>query len=1323
MSASLAHSVPASELEEYCARAKPPGVIQARIGLPAALEPERVQTAINEVVAATGCLRAVYQEREGRLGRRVLPGMWLTLAVENVALGDSNADLRALASRDARAPFDLERGPLARWRLLQGDSGAQLLATFHRAAVDLDAARAIAESLVARLARPGEHGPRRVASRCELDAVVRETEVEAWRGSLPRLELIAPEASTGAPPGIQARVEREVPIELRHSLEAEAARLGCHAIDLVQWAISAAVAAASGGPGLVIAIRDYRDPEPRWQLRRDELRAHWSLPEFFEACSAGAPAGFDLARSVEMLRSDGVRAADVLAMSIEILGDSRSVAMHEAAVELRETLVENSLAWVLRQDDTNLTVALTAPDRRRGAALLTELMGLVFRTLSCGLTRPDQPIRHLALTEAETRREFDALVAGPRVAAASKNVCSHFERIADSVRGAIAVHCAGEQVSYSQLNWRANQLARSLARRGIGAESRVGVCLPPSIEAVTAILGILKTGGAYVPLDPEAPRERLRRMLEIANVQAVVVRDSTAGAVDSSVVPLLRIDRDWPSIARERGDDLKTSVATGQLAYVLFTSGSTGLPKGVEVSHDQLAHSNHARHHFYGSSPSSFLLLSSLFFDSSLAGLFWTLTSGGRIVIPQRDELMNPSRLARLVASESITHLLCIPSLYDLLIRTKSGSLSTLEVSIVAGEVCPPDLVERHRAATSARLVNEYGPTEASVWCSVADLSDARDLARVPIGRPIANTRIYLLDDALRPVPAGHVGEIFVAGDGVARGYAAHPSETADRFGPDPFCSNAGARMYRTGDLGRFRLDGELEFIGRSDHQVKLNGQRLELEEVERALMALEGVRCAAAGIEHRAEGDRLVAYVELTAESSIAGAPFTERARTALSARLPKLMVPSALIQLDRLPTQPNGKLDRRALFSAVKAPTHTPARQTDGGVPSTRSAASDLVDRLGNAELDLLLSELLRATDRSPSDASTHGSAAATRDTLTLELNDAERAAVNDLLSELCSVHEGPGSRGFDEEMRLWAYRLPDRLVRFMERFRIAEPAAIAVLRGCQVSSERIGPTPHHWRDCGPQTRREDFYLVLLGSLLGDVFGWSSLQHGGLVHNVLPIRGDENEQNSHSSSTTLAWHTEDGFHDYRCDYLGLLCLRDEDRVGTTVCSTRALSLSTRARRHLARRAFVLEPDTEHLRVAQNPYGQTLEAAWREPAPRAVLTGHPDDPYMCLDPWFMHVVAGDADAAAALRELVGEIDANLECLVLAPGDAVFVDNCLAVHGRRAFQARYDGADRWLKKIVVTRDLRKSRAARDSATSRIVHALPTEILTERVGDS
>lgn len=489
-----------------------------------------------------------------------------------------------------------------------------------------------------------------------------------------------------------------------------------------------------------------------------------------------------------------------------------------------------------------------------------------------------------------------------------------FARNVERQPEAIAVACGDVRLTYAETSRRCNQLATRLAALGVGPELHVALCLERSVDIVIALLGIMRAGGAYVPLDPGHPRALLEFMIADSGAVALLTDDKTEASFSGQVdVPLLRMDQqlfDTSGVLSRAGAE--------HLAYVIYTSGSTGRPKGVAVTHRNLSHSTLARLEQYSGTIPCCLVLPTVAVDSCSAGIFWALVAGGTVVMPGRDSARDPERLAALIEQYRVSHIMGLWSTYnDVLDSARDQQIESLRVAVVGGEPCPPKLVERHhRQLPHARLFNEYGPTEATIWSTVHECATSNGDLHVPIGKPIAGTRVYLLDENLNLVADGTQGELYVAGAGVAREYWRQPCLTATRFLPDPFSKTEGARMYRTGDLARWRADGTLEFIGRNDYQVKVRGYRVEPGEVEAVLGACPGgAECVVVG-DGQASECRLVAYVAAGKNGS--PAPDKSALRDHLRAHLPEYMVPAEIVVLDRLPRTLNGKIDRNALSAA---------------------------------------------------------------------------------------------------------------------------------------------------------------------------------------------------------------------------------------------------------------------------------------------------------------------------------------------------------------------------------------------------------------------
>ncbi|MGZ4956213.1 MAG: non-ribosomal peptide synthetase family protein, partial [Methylobacter sp.] len=430
------------------------------------------------------------------------------------------------------------------------------------------------------------------------------------------------------------------------------------------------------------------------------------------------------------------------------------------------------------------------------------------------------------------------------------------------------------------------------------------------------MLGIMKAGGAYVPIDPHYPEQRIAYMLKDADIAVLLTQQHLATALPHHVNETICLDSDWQTIAQWPIDNPARCNHPLDPAYVIYTSGSTGQPKGVMVSHRNAVHSTTARFAGYREPVTSYLLLSSFAFDSSVAGLFWTLGQGGCLCLPEDDVAKDPAALADIIANRRVSHLLALPSFYMLLLKQAGSKLKTLKTAIVAGETCATEVVRQHYAVLpNVPLYNEYGPTEASVWSSVyLAVPDDYDKP-LSIGRPIINVRLYILDRGGNPVPFGVSGELHIGGEGVVRGYWQGPGLTAEKFIPDPF-RNDGGRLYKTGDLARYRLDGNIEFSGRVDDQVKIRGFRIELGEIEARLREQTGVDEAVVVVREYQPGNKqLTAYVVAT------GALTADRLRADLKGSLPDFMLPGAVVFLERMPLTANGKIDRKALPEADMA------------------------------------------------------------------------------------------------------------------------------------------------------------------------------------------------------------------------------------------------------------------------------------------------------------------------------------------------------------------------------------------------------------------
>jgi amino acid adenylation domain-containing protein len=479
---------------------------------------------------------------------------------------------------------------------------------------------------------------------------------------------------------------------------------------------------------------------------------------------------------------------------------------------------------------------------------------------------------------------------------------------------AVAVSFDGEQLTYAELDARANRFARHLRAAGAGPDSLVAVSLERSLELIVSLLGILKAGAAYVPLDPELPRDRLAFMLDDSSADVLVTSERVLARLPPHAGRTICIDTDWPEIAVGSPEVLDVEVGPDNLAYVIYTSGSTGRPKGVLNTHGGIVNRLFSMQDTYPLGPSDRLLQKTqTSFDVSVREIFWPLLCGARIVVTAPHEQGNPSYLAALIDREQVTTLHFVPSMLRLFLEeVDPARCRSLRCVLAGGETLPAELARAFFARFDCELHNLYGPTEAAVSVTTWRCDPGFRGGIVPIGRPVANTPVYVLDSRLAPVPVGVWGEIFIGGAQLARGYHERPELTAERFIPSPF---GPGRLYRTGDIGRWNNDGALEFGGRLDDQIKLRGFRIEPGEIQAVLQEHEAVDESAVITFESSSGEcELAAYV-------VPGAAYREGKHevpdllSLLRAKLPDHMVPGSVTWLDALPLLPNGKLDRNAL------------------------------------------------------------------------------------------------------------------------------------------------------------------------------------------------------------------------------------------------------------------------------------------------------------------------------------------------------------------------------------------------------------------------
>ena len=861
---------------------------------------------------------------------------------------EQEARLREEAQRESLQPFDLCEGPLLRVRLIRlGEERHVLLLTLHHIVSDGWSMNVLIEefsrfySAYATGAEPGlpalpiQYADYALWQRSWLEAGEQERQLEYWRGKLgerhPVLELPTDHPRPAVPSYRGSRYEFSIEPALAEALRGTARRQGLTLFMLLLGGFNILLQRYSGQTdlrvGVPIANRNRAEVEGliglfvNTQVLRSVFDGRTSVATLLAGLKdtvLGAQAHQDLPfeRLVEAFKVERSLSHSPL---FQVMYNHQPLVADIEALDSVAGLSFGQLDWKSRTTQFDLSLDTYEKGGRLYAALTyatdlfeartVERMARHWQNLLRGmLENPQASVDSLPMLDAEERYQ---LLEGWNATAAEyplqRGVHRLFEEQVERTPTAPALAFGEERLDYAELNRRANRLAHALIERGVGADRLVGVAMERSIEMVVALMAILKAGGAYVPVDPEYPEERQAYMLEDSGVQLLLSQSHLKLPLAQGVQ---RIDLDrgapWFEDYSEANPDIYLDGEN--LAYVIYTSGSTGKPKGAGNRHSALSNRLCWMQQAYGLGVGDTVLQKTPFsFDVSVWEFFWPLMSGARLVVAAPGDHRDPAKLVALINREGVDTLHFVPSMLQAFLQDEDVvSCTSLKRIVCSGEALPADAQQQVFAKLpQAGLYNLYGPTEAAIdvthWSCVEEGKDT-----VPIGRPIANLACYILDGNLEPVPVGVLGELYLAGRGLARGYHQRPGLTAERFVASPFV--AGERMYRTGDLARYRADGVIEYAGRIDHQVKLRGLRIELGEIEARLLEHPWVREVAV---LAVDGRQLVGYVVLESE----GGDWREALAAHLTTSLPEYMVPAQWLALERMPLSPNGKLDRKEL------------------------------------------------------------------------------------------------------------------------------------------------------------------------------------------------------------------------------------------------------------------------------------------------------------------------------------------------------------------------------------------------------------------------
>jgi amino acid adenylation domain-containing protein len=941
--------------------------IAAEVRLTGELDVPVLGRALAEVARRHEVLRGAFVEREHGPRVRVAPPRPVGMPVVDLsALPPAEADRLAgdLILAEARRGFDLTAGLLLRVLLLKvGSREHRVVLTIHHVASDGWSIGVLVQevgTLYAAFRRGGrsplpelpfQYADFAAWQRGWLQGEVLEKELAHWRA---KLEGVAPVLELPLDrPRPEHRSDRGatrtvvLPVELAQSVERLSRGEGVSLFMTLLAAFAALLGRYSGRRdpviGYPVANRDRSDIERMIGLFLNTLVLRVDLagdPAFRallgrvrdEVLEAQSHAQLPFERLVEELRLERSLSHNPLFQVLFVLQNTPAsaleipgLAVESAIVDLEVSLFDLSFRFE-KAGDTLLGRLEYSRDLFE-ATTIERLAGHYTRLLAGAVADPGAPLSELPLlSEADLHQMVREWSDSGRAGA---EVClpQLWEAQAGRTPQAPALTVGEETLSYAELDRRATRLARRLRRMGVGPESRVGILLERSAELVVALLGTLKAGGAYVPLDPALPAERLAWILGDTGVAVLLTEEKPAASL--AVPPacrVLNLDVERQSLAAESAAPLAPWAVPDDLAYVIHTSGSTGRPKGVMVTHRALVNFLTSMRERPGLTAADTLLaVTTLSFDIAALEIFLPLVVGARVVLASAGGAVDGTVLASLVARSGATALQATPATWRMLLDNGASALAPLQ-GMCGGEALAPGRAAELAARTRS-FWNLYGPTETTVWSTVQSITPVTGGRTVPIGRPIANTRVLLLDDDGQPVPLGATGHLHIGGLGLARGYLCQPELTAERWVPDPWPVAPGDRLYRTGDLARFLTDGTLEYLGRGDQQVKLRGFRIELGEIEAVIREHPGVSEAAVvfldGAGDLAEGC-LVAYVV----GRDAGAPAAAELRAFLRGRLPFYMLPAFFAALPRLPLTPGGKVDRKRLVAQGR-----PERDTKRG------------------------------------------------------------------------------------------------------------------------------------------------------------------------------------------------------------------------------------------------------------------------------------------------------------------------------------------------------------------------------------------------------
>ncbi len=937
------------------------------IRLTGPLDPATLERSLNEVIRRHEVLRTTFAEVDEQTVQIVAPALTMTLPVQDLpglSEGEQEARIRQLAAEQAQQPFDLTQGPLLRVTLLRlGEEQHVFLLTIHHIISDLWSQRVFMRELLtlydafsADRPSPLPDLPVQYADfahwqRHWMQGQVLETQLSYWRQQLDgiptllRLPTDRPRPAIQNPGGASQLVT--FPQALCTELKALSQREGVTLFMTLLAVFEVLLYRYTGQEDIVtgtpIAGRNWSETEDmigffaNTLALRTDLSGNPSFRQLLERVRQMALATYShpdipFEKLVEELAPERSLGHTPLFQVMFALQNVPPPDVALADLELEVMTIDVGTARfdlsLLVDMGTKPSAALVYNTDLFDADTIRCMLGH-FQTLLEGIVAdPEQRISDLKLLTDEERRQL--LVDWNQTGRDYPlDRCLHqlFAAQADQTPGAVALVSEEGEWTYRELDQRANQLAHFLQGLGVGPNALVGICMERSLDMVAGILGVLKAGGAYLPLDPEYPPERLAFILQDAQASVLLTQAQWAPRLpEAEGARVVCLDSDRENIARQRDEEPVCQATAEDPAYVIYTSGSTGSPKGVVIPHRGVVNRMLWMQEVLQINPSDRVLQKTPFvFDVSVGEIFLPLLNGARLVVARPKGHLDSAYLAGLIKEHEITFVHFVPSMLSVFLEEPGLEACNASLRYVwcGGEVLPFKLKERFFERLEAKLYNGYGPTEASIGVTAWACEPGGERQTVPIGRPIANTQIYILDQYLNPVPVGIPGELYIGGVGLALGYLNRPDLTEKSFVPNLFGEHGNGRLYKTGDLACYLPDGTIEFLGRVDYQVKIRGFRIELEEIEAVLAEHPAIRQSVVLVqEDEAEvsspaiqvGKRLVAYFTIEQGQ----APTSHELRSFLAERIPEYMIPSSFLVLDALPLTPTGKIDRDAVLAA---------------------------------------------------------------------------------------------------------------------------------------------------------------------------------------------------------------------------------------------------------------------------------------------------------------------------------------------------------------------------------------------------------------------